>query len=115
MKFLILAVSFLLWFQTPAAKKDESAEKGPQKASLKAQVDILQVQKKETQLATQYNQCRTEMANIPDVFTKLENEKQGYVDAAFKESGLSKDDYDLNVETFEYTKKAPKPADPPKK
>ena len=117
MKSLILAV-YLVCFamfapQTPSPKEPSKEVATPQKISLEAQVKILEIQMKESKLANQYNQCRTEMANIPEAFSKFEKEKQDAVDAAVKEKGFKVEDYDLNQDTFELTKKVSKPVEPP--
>jgi septal ring factor EnvC (AmiA/AmiB activator) len=123
----LLFFMYLVWFamfpspsslfQNPAPQKED---KTPQKASLESQVKILQIQKTETQLSMRFNNCRQEMSTIPEAFQKLEKEKQDAVDAAIKEAGFKLEDEDLNVDTFEFIKKAPvavvpKPAEPEKK
>lgn len=107
--FSLVVVGYSLGKQQPEAPKKIS--------NLETQVKILRLLRKQDQINGEYSKCTTEVIQLPQEFMKIEGEKQGLINEAYKAEGLKRDEYDLNIETFEFTKKLlpPQPPAPEKK
>lgn len=79
--------------------------KPPKKMAPEFQVRVLQALRKQDQLSVRFNQCQSDMKILPESYSKLEEEKQKAIDESFANVGLKKEEYDVNLETFEYIKK----------
>jgi len=109
MGFLIVAclwVPALAWNLHIAHAQGEPKSE-PIMASPEMQTKILRLQLQSQKIVTEYQACQARNWNADA--TKLQAEMQQEVDAAFKEAKLDKKDYELNMDTFEFVKKAPKP------
>ena len=92
------------------------ATEPPTKVSDKLELQLRKVQHEVDQaviaeegLTIEYNTLKGKFQQVDQAKAKAEAAKAEAVKQAFKEAGLSDKDYDLNTETYVFTKKATKP------
>lgn len=100
MKKLILAVTALLAFQ------DKKPPEKPKTAAVELQRDILKEQLAEKQIQSEFQACQARQWSAD--FNTHQLAIQKLTDDAFKQAGLDKKDWDLNLDTFEFAAKAKK-------
>lgn len=75
---------------------------------------IRDVQFKQAQLEARFSQLREQAAQLQAEYATTAKELNDSLDAAFKESGLKKEEWDLNLATLALTAVPAKPAEAPK-
>jgi len=91
-------------------EKPKDTPKVP-KVSIELQNVMLRAQKQEIQIRSELTACN--QRNWQQDFSAQDMQIRAAAIQAFKEAGLDQKDYDLNMDTFEFVKKAPAP-EPPK-
>lgn len=77
----------------------------PPKVAPDVQAKILKLQLQAARIQASYQTCST--TDWQGNFNKVSVEVQGLVNQAFKDAKLDKKDYELNLDSFEFTKKVP--------
>jgi hypothetical protein len=99
---MIMALGFTL------AAQEKTGEN--KKATLELQVKILQAQRDEAALNAEYTSCQVRIADDPKRYAELEQTIRTLMEQAFTDAKLKREDYELNMQTFEFQKKPPVPA-----
>lgn len=104
----LLKFVFPLMFVTVVAAMPQEPAKKPSDA---LQVKIVRIQKHQSDLQVKAQAAQSQISTLTADYTQSNKELQDLVDEAYKEAGLKKEEYDLNPETLEFTKKVvPPPA-----
>lgn len=110
MRKVIAAVLFLLGVWLIAVGL--FAQDKPPQISAESRVAILKVQLHQKDLESRYLQAQQQMTAIQNEFTQTQTVLQAVIDAAYKEAKLDKKDWNLDVNTLEFTKVPPPPPKP---
>jgi hypothetical protein len=86
------------------------AQEKPKTAKEEVKVKILRAQVAQARIQAELSACQAR--NWQGDYAAFNKQLQDAVDEAFKDSGLDKKDYDLNMDTFEFMKKGSVPVQP---
>lgn len=112
----ILGCFLLGWSIHGIIKTVEAAQAQKQTVSPELQAKILKLQLQASRIQSQYQTCTT--TDFQGQMNQVSASVQSVIDAAYREAQLDKKDWDLNLDTFEFTKKtaaAPEPKKDEKK
>jgi hypothetical protein len=104
---LLLVASIDVWQDVGGSKPAVPNRK----ASDSVQSAILKLQLQQAKIQRDWDGCNARLKAIPDEWSALNGQIEAQKSRAFGEAQLKPEDYDFSLETFEFTKKVPPPAE----
>ena len=106
----LLLFSGLILFSVVAAALPQAPKAKP---SVDVQLKIVKIQKHIADLQIRANAAQSALAAASQDYAQSSKDLADLVDQAYSNAGLKKEEYDLNPDTLEFTKKAaPEPTAP---